>query len=196
MINKQQYESIPDNDRFNVVFEGTAYFASIHTPKAGYKGKGKLYEVSLGLDDKGVEKANKYGLRVYSETDSIPMPHIKIRRKIDAAKGQTAESVKPEVVDSKLRSIPSNILIGNGSKVRVKFATFWWGDDEMGDDPSDPDGGVGTTMFKVQVVDLVRFENGDDLGEVDGGFSLDDETSIANEAPAKKVTNGGTIFDD
>lgn len=196
MINKKKYEEIPDNDRFNVVMEGVAYYASVHTPNPGYKGKDPLFLVNLGLNAEGLKKAKKFGLTVYDPTDTIDLPYVRIGRKLNK---REASEVKPDVVDSKMNNIPSNILIGNGSKVRVKFATYWWGEDERGDDPKEPEGGVGTTIFKVQVIDLVRYENGDDLASVDGGFSLDDATSIANEAPstpAKKVGNGADIFDD
>lgn len=146
-MKEKEFNAIPDNDRFNRVLEGVAYFASVLKPSPGYKKKDPVYIVNLGLEnDAEVKKAKSFGLTVKDATEDIPLPYVVIKRKL---KGRDPEKVKPIVVDECQNPWPSNVLIGNGSKIVVKFATYWWGDDD--------EGGVGSTLLKVQVTNLVRF---------------------------------------
>lgn len=174
-MNQLEFSKISENDRFNRVLEGTAYYASVHTPnmsptKTTEKKKWKglpYFGVTLGLDAKNLELAKSYGIKVFEADKFIPMPHVKIQRKIK--EGKTSEECKPEVVDSVQRPVPSNILIGNGSTVIVKFATYWYDNDG---------GGVGSALMKVQIRDLVPFERKGDRAFVtdEGGFKVDDES--------------------
>lgn len=73
--------------------------------------------------------------------------------------------IKPELVDTAQNPIPSNILVGNGSKVRCKFATYWA--------DNKPHDGVKASLYKTQVIDLVEFKMGDNDFLSDGsGFKV------------------------
>lgn len=203
-MNEAEFNAMPDNERFNRVLEGLAYYASVHKPNlSGQKNYGSLpvYMVTLGLDAKNEKLAKSWGLKVLDANDAIPHPHVRIKRKIK--EGVDPESVRPAVLDgSAQKSIPKSVLIGNGSKVRVKFATYW--------PPNGEKYGAGTTFFKMVVDDLIVYdpstEPDSDLEAKEGGFSIDDHlgTDVASEAdnedngetqPAKAVASG-SIFDE
>lgn len=170
-MNKSEFTAIPDEDRFRTL-EGTAFFAHVQSPdmqSAKRFNSTPEYHLSLGLDDEGVKLAKSYGLTVKDANDYIPMPFVKIKRKVKDTSDPQAS--KPDIVDSQQRAVPDDILIGNGSKVGVKFATYWY--DQFG-------GGVGAALLKVQVLDLKKYEGGanthdTDLVMDDGGWTVDSE---------------------
>lgn len=169
-MNKEQFYAMDEKQRLGRTLEGISYYASIHSPNmtSVKKFKGTPYFiVNLGLDKENQEKAKSYGLEVFEPEGEIKQPYVKIKRKVNPPK--TSDDVKPEVVDTAQNPIPSTILVGNGSKVRVKFATYWY--DTNG-------GGVGTALYKVQVVDLIEFKPSDRDFVSDGsGFKVSNSTS-------------------
>jgi len=146
-LTKSQFDSFKDSDRMNRTLEGEAYWAFIQKPKVSEKYKTSAFSICLGLDETNVAKAESYGLKVKPADKNVPMPYVEIKRKIK--QGVSASDVKPAVVDSMQRPVPDGTLIGNKSKVIVKFGTYWH--DAQG-------GGVGNTLFKVQIRDLVEFK--------------------------------------
>lgn len=166
-MDKNTFEAIPSSQRANQVLEGTAYWACLHTPNTAAQkkfGADPFFGLSLGLDDEGVKKAKAMGLNVKDATESTPMAHVDLKRKVRTDK--TAEEVRPDVVDDLGQDIPRSILIGNGSKVMVKSATYWY--DNNG-------GGVGAALLKVRIVDLIPYVSKDQDMETDGGgFSVSD----------------------
>lgn len=183
-MKKADFEKISESERMNRVLTGTSYYASVHSPNfsaAKKFGADPAFMVTLGLDDEGVKQAKNYGLKVRPADDFIPMPHVKIQRKIKD--GKTPDSVKPQVVDSMQQKVPASIMIGNTSKVTVKFGTYWY---ETGG------GGVGTTLFKVQIRELVKYENTKDrnLAMDEGGFKIE-----ANAVEQASDNNNETEFD-
>lgn len=176
MLTKAEYEEIPENDRFNCVLEGTAYYSSVHKPNmAGVRqfDAEPVFITTLGLDEENQEKAEAMGLIVKEPNEVIPEPHVQIKRKVKDDK--EPDDVKPTVVDSRQQIIPEDVLVGNGSKVAVKFATYWH--------RSSDKWGVGTVMFKMQVTDLVPYDPSTivdpDLDMNEDGFSI--ETYLAGE---------------
>jgi len=177
-MNEQKFNAIPENERFNRVLEGTAYYTFVHNPNMSptkltenKKWKGLPYfGVSLLLDEDNLARAEEIGLRILEANENIPGKHVLIQRKIKEDKDP--ESVKPEVVDNLQNPIPDTIAIGNGSKVLAKFATYWY--DNHG-------GGVGTTFFKLQVKDLVPYEQSkdQDLEMNEDGFNINDYLTTA-----------------
>lgn len=173
-MKKQEFNALPENERRNRVLTGIAYFASIHEPNMSavvkFKGLPK-YKVSLGLDPEGVKLAQSFGLTVKDPTAKIPMPWIEIKRDVRA--GKSIEEVAPDVMDAMQRPIPPAIKVGNGSKILCKFGTYWY--DTMG-------GGVGTSLYKVQVLSLVPYTGGDKTLAMDEqGFNIDDFLASSKE---------------
>ncbi len=188
-MNKKEFELIPENERFNCVLEGEAYYASVHTPNMSAVKKfnaDPFFGISLTLEGDQLEKAKEMGLNVRDANDSIPKPFVVIKRKVK--EGKTADEVRPSVVDEMQNPIPKNILIGNGSVVLVKFATYWY---EAGG------GGVGTTFFKTQVKDLVAY-NPDNIVDPDlemnkDGFNINDYLEQGAGAKEEEVADDGEV---
>lgn len=200
-MNKQKFEAMDDNEVFNRVLEGTLYYSSVHTPNRSAERKFNarpFYAVTVGLDDENQKKAEEYGLKIREANEHISEPHVVIKRKVK--EGDPVEKAKPDVVDELQNPIPESILIGNGSKGLVKFATYWY--DANG-------GGVGTTLFKVQITDLVEYERDNrdpNLVYNEDGFNINDllgtqgpeQTEASNDTNEKdeKLEVDPDIFDD
>lgn len=182
-MNKTEFLKIPEADRFRTL-DGIAYWAHIQSPDMHTTKRFNAplaYHITLGLDEENAEKARSYGLTVKEPTEYVPYPHVKIKRNVKDTNNPSAS--KPDVVDSMQRSVPTDILVGNGSKVRVKFATFWY---DFGK------GGVGAALLKVQVLDLVKYEGGDssvdpDLSTDSSGWTLDSSASSTPESTTSDV---------
>lgn len=156
-----QFTAFSEKERANRILEGTAYWAFVQKPKHSEKYNSDTFQISLNLDAAGVAKAESFGLEVQPADKYNPMPHVIIQRKVKP--GKTFEECQPDVVDSMQK--PAHDLIGNDSKVIVKFATYYFG------------GKVRTTLFKVQILTLVPF-----VGK-GGGF-------VMNEAGFKSAASG------
>lgn len=159
-MNKLEFLNTPEKDRLGRVLRGKAFYASLHTPNMSGVAKfnsDPYFIVNLGLTPEEVQKAKSYGLKVSPPEGEIDMPFVKIKRKV--TKGKTADEVAPEVVDTNQNPIPKNVLVGNKSDVVVKFATYWY--DAGG-------GGIGSALYKVQVLNLVPFVRKDKDFVTDG----------------------------
>lgn len=211
-MKRTEFEQISKRDRLNTFLEGYSYFARVHTPNySPYENFGNYprYTLQLGLEGEWLQTARDYGLTVYEPTKKIPYHHVEVKR--DVKDMNNPEIVKPEVIDSKRNEIPSDILIGNGSYVRVKFGRFYHGNTSS--DEVKTGGGVGTSLFKVQVKSLVPYVPNDGFDTEEEGFSVDSvpssqRTSSDNVVPFDEEeslnTGGGasdeidesTLFDD
>ena len=165
-MKEKDFLAMPEKERKSRTLDGIAYWASVHKPNtsAVIKFKGvPAYMVSLGLDEANMKLAKEYGLDVKDADEFIPMPYVKLQRKIRPPK--TEKDVKIEVVDSMQNTIPPAILIGNGSLVRCKFGTRW---------STGAKAGVVADLYKVQVRKLVEYvSNGDkDLVKDETGFTI------------------------
>lgn len=211
-MNKQEYHMIPEKDRRNAVLEGIAYYTSLHQPNPNKspKHQGEPYFiVNLGLDDPSmIARAKGLGLTIHDPENGIPMPFVKLKRKLSmkALKaGEDIMSVKPELVDTAQNPIPPTVLVGNGSRVRCKFGTYWY--DTNG-------GGVNASLYKVMVIHLIPYTKVDkDFSVPSGGFVVggttgndpladffDDEEQpeVVKPAKAKKTgtSSSKSIFDE
>lgn len=175
-MKKQQFYDLPERDRLGRVLEGIAFYASLQKPNMSsvVKFKGEpYYIVNLGLDATNQKLAESWGLTVLPPEGNITMPYVKLKRKlskIQQEEGRSIEDVKPDLIDTNQKPIPDTILIGNGSKVRCKFATYWY--DTMG-------GGIGTSLYKVMVKELVEYVPQDKdfmLEEGETGFTVGEST--------------------
>lgn len=146
------------------VLTGTAYYTSVHRPAMPPKNNPydvpPQYTIKLVPDAESAKIIKGYGheLKDPGEKSSIPGPYLEIKNKIysDVGSKEFDEEVakkKPDCVDARKKPIPEDILIGNGSKVRVKvgwsfvkqqkkrFPRFWG----------------------LQVLDLVKYEKRDEI---------------------------------
>ena len=209
-ITEKEFNEFTDVERFNRSLRGTLYYTEIHKANTSLlkttetrKWKGlPYYGTSLGLDAENQKRAESFGLTIQEPNDNTPEPHVILRRKVKPDK--TEEECRPELVDSMQNPIPSHILIGNGSKGIVKFATYWFDNN---------DGGVGNALLKIQVTELVPYSvDGDEFVMDKGGFTVGDSpTPTSNDLkdddipdfevskqPAKKAVGATNtdIFDD
>jgi hypothetical protein len=192
-MKKSDYEKLSEKDRMNRVLEGKAFFSSVHKPNMSKVKKFNAlpeYIVNLGVEGEELQKAKDYGLRIHEANSSIPMTHVKLTRKLKP--GADPAKVKPQVVDTKQNTVPESILIGNGSDVTCKFATYWY--DNNG-------GGVNPILFKVQIKKLVEVDLSKDRSlEADGSGFVVDPDIVAEEADDNTIPfdldSGDPIFDD
>lgn len=148
------------------MLEGLAMYAFVHVPDKGNV-KYRIppaYKVDLMLPDKEQEdKARALGLNVKSPNDKFKYPYVQIKSK--TKEGRRA----PRVLDSQRNPIPTSILVGNGSRVRVRFLPWGYGDGE-----------ISAILQETQVLDLVKYEptpgekerKGSFLEVVEGGFTV------------------------
>ena len=192
-MKKHEFEAIPQNERFNCTLEGTAYWASLHTPNMSAVKKfnaDPFYGLKLALTPEGVAKAKSLGLKLKEADETIPSPFVEFKNKVKP--GKDIKKIKPAVVDTMQNAIPETILIGNGSKVICKFMTYW---NEFGA------GSVGAHLSKVQVKDLVEFKRDSqdkDLIQDGSGFVV--ETKVvadsADDVFVSDANSVSSIFDD
>lgn len=179
-MNEKEFNNLPEKERKNRVLEGYSYWASVHKPNMSAVKKfngDPTYVVNLALDEENKALAESFGLKIFPADDFIPMPFVKLQRKIRAPR--TVDDVKIQVVDSMQKPIPENILIGNGSLVRCKFGTRW------------TIAGVYADLYKVQVRQLVEFEQTEDKA-----FVMDEEGFTVNETKTTSTDDGEINFDD
>lgn len=197
-MNKQKFDSMTDREKMNCEIEGTFYYASVHSPNTAAARKfnaDPYFCVNVGLDKENLKKAKDLGLTIKEPTDNIPEKHTLIKRKIK--EGRTADEVKPIVVDGTQELIPSSVMIGNGSRGICKFGIYWW--DNNG-------GGIGTNLFKVQVLDFVQYVPPADpaLKMDENAFSISDflgtTPEASNDTPEEStpddIPSAASVFDD
>jgi len=149
------------------VLEGSAMYTFIHRPDKGNPKHRILpaYKIDLVLDTpEQLKKAQSFGLNIKKPKgpdDKFKGPYVQIKSKV--ADGREP----PRVIDSQRNVIPPSILVGNGSKVRVRFLPWAYGEGE-----------VTPILQEIQVLELVRYvpteaelaRKGDYLAAVPGGF--------------------------
>jgi hypothetical protein len=157
------FNKFSEKERMNRTLEGIAYWAFVQKPKHSDKYSTDTFQINLGLDTPdAIKKAESFGLVVKPADQYTPLPYVVISRKVRA--GKTVEECKPEVVDSVQSPVAD--LIGNGSRVMVKFGTYFFN-------------GARTSLFKVKIVDLIPYvSKGSAIDRVDeGGYQATGSTS-------------------
>ncbi len=106
---------------------------------------------------------------------------IKFKRKETSNKGNIIPP--PLVIDSQRNPWPADTLIGNGSKVKIKFSAYGW------DAVTGAGRGLSLWLEALQVIDLVPYEARDmaeGFDDVEGGYVADTSTEgfERHEAPA------------
>ncbi len=160
------------------VVTGIAQWASLSKPNDM---SGKFQIDVCNLSDEGVAQLEKQGVtNVHLETkrddDYEPRGHyITMRSNAVSKAGDNLDP--PKVVDAKKQPLPRGVLVGNGSLVKVVYDPFEWTFKQKT--------GVSAGLRIVQVIELVKFEGGsglDDLEEEEGFTGPDDGTSELDEA--------------
>lgn len=179
-ITEKDFNNFPEKEVKNRVLKGVAYYAKVHKPD--YKSAEKFggiptFSVCLIPDDP--ELAHAFGLILKEPTEQIPEPYVQIKAKVGKKRLDTPEAAKPEILDSNGNEIPETMLIGNGSRIAVKFMTNWT--------QMSPRFGVSTYMSKIVVNSLVPYEVADvDMSE-DGGFVVEAGSSAKSKATAAPI---------
>jgi len=132
------------------VIEGTAYWASVSSPNVKFE---PVYTINLVVDD---SIAQQFAGKGYKVKQLEAGPSIVIKRKAINKDGK--KNSAPKLVDSSKE--PIDVLIGNGSRVRVQYSE-WETTNNYGHFK-------GLDLQAVQVLDLVpygdRVEDGEELG--------------------------------
>jgi hypothetical protein len=124
-----------------------------------------VFEEFHGPKSKVASNGWPFGDETMKDEKGRPVPTGKVKfnfkRKQETARGGVKDG--PLVVDSKKNLWPTDMLIGNGSSIKVAFSPWKW------EGPSGK--GMSLELESVQVLDLVSFTKGDvadAFGEEDG----------------------------
>ena len=137
------------------VLEGTAYWAFVKTPNVTYD---PVYTVNLVVDSKTASDFEDRGFTVKQMDEG---PAIIIKRKVNGPNGMIRKA--PILLDRRKNEIDVNV--GNGSRVKVQYKEWdsvWNGKNFKGLD-----------FVKMQVLDLVEYDNGDT-----DEFQVEDEEEV------------------
>ena len=137
------------------VLEGTAYWAFVKTPNVTYD---PVYSVNLVVDSKTASDFEDRGFTVKQMDEG---PAIIIKRKVNGPNGMIRKA--PILLDRRKNEIDVNV--GNGSRVKVQYKEWesvWNGKNFKGLD-----------FVKMQVLDLVEYDNGDT-----DEFQVEDEEEV------------------
>ena len=126
-----------------MIVEGTAYWASIRKPNTTFE---PMYTINLVVDD---EIAKDFAARGHSIREMEEGPAIVIKRKVNGPNGMTRKA--PRLLDSDKNDV--DVLIGNGSTVRVQYSEYDWEYNKKT--------GKGLDLQAVQIVNLIPYKGGD-----------------------------------
>ena len=143
------------------VISGTAYWASLQSPNTKFEPSWQIEVCNLDAENKAIAEKDNLTIKY----DDVKGDYVSIKRK-DGNNNQP-----PIVVDAQKR--PMLDLIANGSKVNVLYSTFEW--KYAGKQ------GVSADLKKVQVVELIPYEEKEDFDEIPDGYTS------ADEAGAEKI---------
>ena len=128
--------------------EGKAYWASITRPNTTFD---PVYQIDVAVDDITAKDFASRGVTVKEDERGKV---LKFKRKVERQDG-TANPM-PRLVDAKKN--PIDVLIGNGSQVKVLYKEFEW---EFAGKS-----GRSLDLQAVQVIDLIPY--GEDFDIADG----------------------------
>ena len=131
---------------------GLAWWASVKTPNTKFE---PVSQVNLIVDRDTAEKYKTEGCSIREMEEG---PALVIKRKVNGPNGMIRNA--PKLLDKEGNDL--DILIGNGSKVKVQFNPFEW----------EYAGKTGTSLdFQaIKILELVEFE-----GRSPDGSELNDE---------------------
>ena len=137
------------------VISGTAYWASLQSPNTKFEPSWQIEVCNLDAENKAIAEKDNLTIKY----DDVKGDYVSIKRKVKRKDGNNNQP--PIVVDAQKR--PMLDLIANGSKVNVLYSTFEW--KYAGKQ------GVSADLKKVQVVDLIPYEEREDFDVVSDDFA-------------------------
>jgi hypothetical protein len=152
------------------VISGKAYWASVVNPNTTFE---PVWSIDVSLDDKNKAIVEQDGLKVKNKGDERG-DFVTIKRKVE---GKNGVNQPPVVMDAHKRPLPEGVLVGNGSDVNVQYKPYEW--------TWKGNAGIGADLRKIQVVNLVPYEEEDDeLDVIPSGYSaveqLEDDIPFGN----------------
>ena len=130
--------------------EGKAYWASVTRPNTTFD---PVYQIDLSVDEDTAKSFKDSGVSVKTDDRGNI---VKFKRKVSRADG--TKNPMPRLVDSAKN--PIDVLVGNGSKVKVLYKPFDW--------KFAGKSGTSLDLQAVQVIELVPY--GEDFDVSDGGY--------------------------
>lgn len=119
--------------------KGEAYFASVHYPNTKFE---KKFVLQLALEGDELAKAQKLNMNIKSPSKYVPKPHVEVKRIV-----RGPQTKDPEVIDGMNNPIPKDVMIGNGTVVKVKVGLYDNRKNKMA-----------AYMDTIKVIKLVKFE--------------------------------------
>jgi len=126
-----------------MVYEGTAYWASVTTPNTRFEPK---YTIDLVVDEDIAEQLRTDGITIKDKDEG---PTVTIKRNVNGPNGMVRKA--PKLMDRHKNEL--DCLVGNGSKVRVQAKE--WEINRNGQ------AFKGLELQAVQVLDLIEYRSGD-----------------------------------
>tara|TARA_R100001510_G_scaffold7880_1_gene6124 strand:- start:6406 stop:6855 length:450 start_codon:yes stop_codon:yes gene_type:complete len=129
---------------------GLAYWASVRNPNLKFE---PVYTVDLVVDEEVAKKYESKGYKVKTlvVNDEVVGKALTIKRKVNGPDGMIRKA--PKLVDAKKNVLDDDVLVGNGSKVRVQFSE-WEVSNKYGNFK-------GLDFQGLQVIDLVSYKGAD-----------------------------------
>lgn len=134
-----------------MIVEGNAYWASLVAPNTTYE---PMYTINVVVDE---ATAKDFAERGHSIREMEEGPAVVIKRKVNGPNGMVRKA--PRLLDADKNDV--DVLVGNGSKVRVQYQEYDWTYNNKS--------GKGLDLQAVQIIELVPYK------AADGDELLDDE---------------------
>lgn len=130
-----------------MIVEGNAYWASLVAPNTTYE---PMYTINVVVDE---ATAKDFVERGHSIREMEEGPAVVIKRKVNGPNGMVRKA--PRLLDADKNDV--DVLVGNGSKVRVQYQEYDWTYNNKS--------GKGLDLQAVQIIDLVPYKaaDGDEL---------------------------------
>lgn len=130
-----------------MIVEGNAYWASLVAPNTTYE---PMYTINVVVDE---ATAKDFAERGHSIREMEEGPAVVIKRKVNGPNGMVRKA--PRLLDADKNDV--DVLVGNGSKVRVQYQEYDWTYNNKS--------GKGLDLQAVQIIDLVPYKaaDGDEL---------------------------------
>ena len=126
---------------------GIAYWASVRNPNLKFE---PVFTVDLLVNEEVASKYEGRGFKVKTlvVNDEVLGKALQIKRKVNGPNGMVRKA--PKLVDENKVPLDDDVLVGNGSKVRVQFSE-WEVSNKYGDFK-------GLDFQGMQVLDLISYK--------------------------------------
>jgi hypothetical protein len=156
------------SERF--VLSGKMYYSHLHPdfPDTAYTPR---WGMALSLDNDMQDVASSNGLTIKDATNIMDNPYVSLHKNVTKSDGGSNEA--PVVLDAKKNVVPMDVLnrIGWGSDAKVLISKFWMAKWKK----------WGYALEKVQIINLVEYNNDDGLEEEDGFVASSESLADDNQ---------------